>query len=162
MSPQEQGGPVIPPGTGFPFRRLLRRARIRWRHCAPHGISTDIFVVYFTTCCQNFVLIGGYEHQNHFQKGKWGSISIGIFQRGKQTGGFFRKGVNNNFNNLRNWKISYRITKCSKRCCYLREIFSENLDLSKIPSYFYPEDVTLVPSSVGIVIRLHAQTNESG
>jgi hypothetical protein len=22
--PQEQGGPVIPPGTGFPFRRLLR------------------------------------------------------------------------------------------------------------------------------------------
>jgi hypothetical protein len=21
--PQEQGGPVIPPGTGFPFRRLL-------------------------------------------------------------------------------------------------------------------------------------------
>jgi hypothetical protein len=24
--PQEQGGPVIPPGTGFPFRRLLRLA----------------------------------------------------------------------------------------------------------------------------------------
>jgi hypothetical protein len=23
---QEQGGPVIPPGTGFPFRRLLRLA----------------------------------------------------------------------------------------------------------------------------------------
>jgi hypothetical protein len=24
--PQEQRGPVIPPGTGFPFRRLLRHA----------------------------------------------------------------------------------------------------------------------------------------
>jgi hypothetical protein len=24
--PQEQGGPVIPPGTGFPFRRLLQLA----------------------------------------------------------------------------------------------------------------------------------------
>jgi hypothetical protein len=24
--PQEQGGPVVPPGTGFPFRRLLRLA----------------------------------------------------------------------------------------------------------------------------------------
>jgi hypothetical protein len=28
--PQEQGGPVIPPGTGFPFCRLLRLARLRW------------------------------------------------------------------------------------------------------------------------------------
>jgi hypothetical protein len=27
--PQEQGGPVIPPGTGFPFRRLLRLAELR-------------------------------------------------------------------------------------------------------------------------------------
>jgi hypothetical protein len=24
--PQEQGGPVIPPGTGFPLHRLLRLA----------------------------------------------------------------------------------------------------------------------------------------
>jgi hypothetical protein len=37
--PQEQGGPVIPPGTGFPFRRLLRLAGLRWRYSnpAPHG-----------------------------------------------------------------------------------------------------------------------------
>jgi hypothetical protein len=33
--PQEQGGPVIPPGTGFPFRRLLRLARLRWRYSIP-------------------------------------------------------------------------------------------------------------------------------
>jgi hypothetical protein len=29
--PQEQGGPVIPLSTGFPFRRLLRLAGLRWR-----------------------------------------------------------------------------------------------------------------------------------
>jgi hypothetical protein len=38
--PQEQGGPVIPPGTGFPFRRLLRLAGTRWRYSIPppHGL----------------------------------------------------------------------------------------------------------------------------
>jgi hypothetical protein len=30
--PQEQGGPVIPLGTGFPFRRLLRLSGLRWRY----------------------------------------------------------------------------------------------------------------------------------
>jgi hypothetical protein len=33
--PQEQGGPVIPPGTGFPFCRLLRLAVLRWRYFNP-------------------------------------------------------------------------------------------------------------------------------
>jgi hypothetical protein len=33
--PQEQGGPVIPPGTGFPFHRLLRLAGLRWRRSNP-------------------------------------------------------------------------------------------------------------------------------
>jgi hypothetical protein len=27
---QEQGGPVIPPGTGVPFRRFLRLAGLGW------------------------------------------------------------------------------------------------------------------------------------
>jgi hypothetical protein len=38
--PQEQGGPVIPPGTGFPFRRLLRLAGLRWRYSTspPHSV----------------------------------------------------------------------------------------------------------------------------
>jgi hypothetical protein len=42
---QEQGGLVIPPGTGFPFRRLLRLAGLRWR-CStppPHGIWSRNF-----------------------------------------------------------------------------------------------------------------------
>jgi hypothetical protein len=33
--PQEQGGPVILPGTRFPFRRLLRLAGLRWRYSTP-------------------------------------------------------------------------------------------------------------------------------
>jgi hypothetical protein len=32
--PWEQGDPVIPSGTGFPFRRLLRLAERRWRYSA--------------------------------------------------------------------------------------------------------------------------------
>jgi hypothetical protein len=37
--PQEQSGPVIPPGTGFPFCRLLRLAGQWWRYSnpPPHG-----------------------------------------------------------------------------------------------------------------------------
>jgi hypothetical protein len=40
--PQEQGGPVIPPGTGFPFRRLLGLAGVRWRYSTPppHGMKS--------------------------------------------------------------------------------------------------------------------------
>jgi hypothetical protein len=39
ISNQEQGGPVIPPGTGFSFRRLLRLAGLRRRYSnpPPHG-----------------------------------------------------------------------------------------------------------------------------
>jgi hypothetical protein len=33
--PQEQGGPIIPTGTGFPLRRLLRLAGLRWRYSNP-------------------------------------------------------------------------------------------------------------------------------
>jgi hypothetical protein len=34
-NPQEQGGPVISPGTGFHFRRLLRLAWLRSRYSTP-------------------------------------------------------------------------------------------------------------------------------
>jgi hypothetical protein len=38
--PQEEGGPVIPSVTGFPFHRLLRLAALRWNYLTPpsHGI----------------------------------------------------------------------------------------------------------------------------
>jgi hypothetical protein len=32
---QWQGGPVIPPGTEFPFHRFLRLAGLRGRYCNP-------------------------------------------------------------------------------------------------------------------------------
>jgi hypothetical protein len=42
-NPQEQGGPVITPGTAFPFRRLLRFAGLRWKYSnpPPRGDSTN-------------------------------------------------------------------------------------------------------------------------
>jgi hypothetical protein len=43
--PQEQDDPVIPPGTGFPFRRLLRLSGILWRYWnpPPHGMAVFTF-----------------------------------------------------------------------------------------------------------------------
>jgi hypothetical protein len=35
--PQEQDGAVIPPSTGFPFRRLLPLAGLRWRYSKREG-----------------------------------------------------------------------------------------------------------------------------
>jgi hypothetical protein len=32
---QEESVPVVPPGTGFPFRRLLRLSGLRWRYSNP-------------------------------------------------------------------------------------------------------------------------------
>jgi hypothetical protein len=42
--PQGQGGPVIPPHTGFPFRRLLLLAGLRWRYSNPprHGLEASV------------------------------------------------------------------------------------------------------------------------
>jgi hypothetical protein len=39
ISPKEQSGPAIPPGTGFPFCRLLRLVELWWRYSnpPPHG-----------------------------------------------------------------------------------------------------------------------------
>jgi hypothetical protein len=47
--PQEQSGPVIPPGTGFSFHCLLRLADLWWRYSTspPHGIIIAWFS--FTT-----------------------------------------------------------------------------------------------------------------
>jgi hypothetical protein len=44
--PQEQGNPVIPPGTGFPFHRLQRLAglRLRYSNPPPHGLLKCIAI----------------------------------------------------------------------------------------------------------------------
>jgi hypothetical protein len=59
---QEQGGPVIPPGTGFPFHRFLRLAGLRWRYSnpPPRGVNwltsdlrLDWLLIYdWTTCLE--------------------------------------------------------------------------------------------------------------
>jgi hypothetical protein len=36
--PQERASPVIPPGTVFPFHRLLRLAGLRWRYSNHAGL----------------------------------------------------------------------------------------------------------------------------
>jgi hypothetical protein len=55
--PQEQGGPIITPGTGFPIRRLLRlRLRLRWRYSnlPPQGLSDN------KTYCSNCPICNTY------------------------------------------------------------------------------------------------------
>jgi hypothetical protein len=42
--PQEQGGPVISPGTEFPLRRLLRLAGLQWRYSNPPPTWRDRFL----------------------------------------------------------------------------------------------------------------------
>jgi hypothetical protein len=53
--PQEQGGSFIPPGTGFPFRRLQRLTVLRWRYCSlpPHGIEE--LIAYFP--CATYLVV---------------------------------------------------------------------------------------------------------
>jgi hypothetical protein len=46
--PQEQGGPVIPPDTGFPFCRLLRLTGLRWSILTRlHTGKNEIFQLYY-------------------------------------------------------------------------------------------------------------------
>jgi hypothetical protein len=54
--PQEQRGPVIAPGSGFPFRRLLRFAGLRWRYSNPppqwHSRLPLTGELYITSYCK--------------------------------------------------------------------------------------------------------------
>jgi hypothetical protein len=59
--PQEQDDPVIPPGTGFPFRCLLRLAGLRWRYWnpPPHGMGVFTFPnnIFISTIALSVVLL---------------------------------------------------------------------------------------------------------
>jgi hypothetical protein len=41
--PHQQGDPVIPPDSGFPFRHLLRLVELRWSYSSPppHGKTNN-------------------------------------------------------------------------------------------------------------------------
>jgi hypothetical protein len=60
-NPQDQGDPVMSPGTGFPFRRLLRLAALRWRYSIPppYGMSPIIMPTAGTTQKTAFSCSGG-------------------------------------------------------------------------------------------------------
>jgi hypothetical protein len=60
--PQEQGCPVTSPGTGFPFRRLLRLAELRWRYSTPppHGMGIHRATVSLLIRC-------GWHRKHHVQ-----------------------------------------------------------------------------------------------
>jgi hypothetical protein len=45
--PQEQGGLVIPPGTVFPFRLLLRLAGLQWRYSNPPSHGKGIVTLFY-------------------------------------------------------------------------------------------------------------------
>jgi hypothetical protein len=47
--PQEQGGPVIPSGTGLPFHRLLRLAGMRRRYSTPPLRGNWSLVIYIAS-----------------------------------------------------------------------------------------------------------------
>jgi hypothetical protein len=51
ISPLFRGDLVIPPGTGFPFRRLLRLAGLRWKYSnpPPHGLTNSTPLVLLIT-----------------------------------------------------------------------------------------------------------------
>jgi hypothetical protein len=44
--PQEEGGPVIPPGSVFYFRCLLRLAGLRWRYSTPPPHENDCILIW--------------------------------------------------------------------------------------------------------------------
>jgi hypothetical protein len=64
--PQEEGGPVIPPGTGFPFRRLLLLAGLWWRYLNPPSRG---FV--------NFLLAQEIQSESESHCG-WRSVSLSV------------------------------------------------------------------------------------
>jgi hypothetical protein len=69
--PQERGSPVISSGTGFPFRRLLRLARLRWRYSnLPLRGSATSFKVKVTlrlVFCRQSVRLGAKPLEVHDQ-----------------------------------------------------------------------------------------------
>jgi hypothetical protein len=82
---QEQGGPVIHPDAGFPLRRLLRLAGLRWTYSnsPPHGID-DSHEFEFDLCCDRwsvgqFILVSGpiWDRWPDF-KFLWGTITFFI------------------------------------------------------------------------------------
>jgi hypothetical protein len=57
--PKEQGGPDIPPGTGFPFHRLLRLSGLSCRHNCLQSVWVKLSLSYGRRSVDQFVLVSG-------------------------------------------------------------------------------------------------------
>jgi hypothetical protein len=57
---QEHGGPVIPPGTGVPFLRLLRLAGLRWKYSLPPSRGIKILI-----STKQYIKILSVPHRKH-------------------------------------------------------------------------------------------------
>jgi hypothetical protein len=70
---EEQGDPVIPTGTGFPFHRLLRLAGLRWNYSNPpqggdNGYSkSESRVTLRLTIYRKSVRLGDEPLETHYQ-----------------------------------------------------------------------------------------------
>jgi hypothetical protein len=68
----KQGGPVVHPGTVFPFRRLLLLAGLRWRYSnpPPHGshryVASYLAIIVNHSCPSNLC----FAEQNNYT-GRW-------------------------------------------------------------------------------------------
>jgi hypothetical protein len=74
---QWQGGPFIPPDTGFPFSRLLRLAGLRWRYSnpPPHGTSNIVSRDWVWLQTGFRLMIGFTEHLQNVTTNNYDSLT---------------------------------------------------------------------------------------
>jgi hypothetical protein len=75
--PQEQGGPVKPQGTGFPSRRLLRLASLRWRYLTPPALGIYPYSILSYGLGSSLYSLGADPTQNSTFNSS--SIVVGVF-----------------------------------------------------------------------------------
>jgi hypothetical protein len=69
---QGQDGPVIPPGTGFPLRRFLRLAGLRWRYSnPPPRCNLEKFIGENILCIEHTRFISLHNYWSKHASARW-------------------------------------------------------------------------------------------